>query len=436
MSDGLGALAIFLLTLFLVLFRPFGMGIGWSAILGALLCMGFGFISSEDVLYISSVVWDATLAFVLLVFISIVLDRAGLFEWGSLWAIRLSRGKGYLLFINLMLLGALTTAFFANDGAILMLTPLVYSKMKHLRLPPSTLVAYAMSAGFIADATSLPLVISNLTNIITAQFFNIGFWSYALYMLLPNITSFILSVSLLYMLYRRELIKGYEPEVLDSLPPRLAVRDPLVFKGGFLSLVFMALIFVLLELLNFQVPISSVLALVALFLILLSQRHRMISLREVLLFTPWQVLLFSVGMYAVVYSFKKVGYTEMLSSLIAELSKWGELHAILGVGFLSALLSAVMNNLPTVMFVNIAIADAKLGDGLTQFLALANVVGTNIGPKLTPIGSLATLLWLHLLEHKGTKIGWLYYTKVGFLLTFPVLFGTLFSLWLTYALTT
>ncbi|RME12339.1 MAG: arsenical efflux pump membrane protein ArsB, partial [Aquificota bacterium] len=136
-------------------------------------------------------------------------------------------------------------------------------------------------------------------------------------------------------------------------------------------------------------------------------------------------------MYAVVYSFKRVGYTDSISWIIRELSDYGELIAILGTGLLSASLSAVMNNLPTVMTMNIAISEAGLSEELTRALALANIVGTNIGPKLTPIGSLATLLWLHVLRHRGIHIGWWYYMKVGFVLTPPVLLGTLFSLWLS-----
>ncbi|MDW8096395.1 MAG: ArsB/NhaD family transporter [Aquificaceae bacterium] len=106
----------------------------------------------------------------------------------------------------------------------------------------------------------------------------------------------------------------------------------------------------------------------------------------------------------------------------------------MGTGLISAFMSAVMNNLPTVMVMNIAIEEAQLENKLTQFLALANLVGTNIGPKLTPIGSLATLLWLHVLEHKGIRIDWLYYTKVGFVITLPVLLATLMALWLVYFL--
>jgi len=141
---------------------------------------------------------------------------------------------------------------------------------------------------------------------------------------------------------------------------------------------------------------------------------------------------FSIGMYVVVYSLKKVGLTDSLVYVIRWLFEAGEPFAIVGTGLLSAFLSATMNNLPTVMVVNLSIKDAQLPENITQFLALANLVGTNIGPKLTPIGSLATLLWLHILEYKGVRVSWGYYMKVGFVLTIPVLLAVLFSLVFVY----
>lgn len=432
--EGFLSLLVFTLTLFLVIVRPFGLGIGWSAWLGAALCLLLGLISVGDVFYIAGIVWDATLAFVLLIFISIILDKAGFFEWFALKAIGLSGGNGFLLFLYMMLLGAFISALFANDGAALMLTPIIYSKVRYLNLPDRYILPYIMGAGFISDTASLPLVISNLTNIITAQFFGIDFWEYAALMLIPNVVSVLLSLFVLFLFYRGDLIKRYEPDILKDKPSHLAIRDPIVFKVGWLAIILLALIFLFLELLEIKLPVSVVLGFASLLLALSTLPLRVVNLREVFLFTPWKIVFFSVGMYAVVYSFKKVGFTEELSALIRDLSHMGELQAILGTGVLSAFLSAVMNNLPTVMTMNIAVKDAGLSEELTKFLALANLVGTNIGPKLTPIGSLATLLWLHVLEYKGIKIGWGYYMKVGFTLTLPVLLGVLVSLWLVYLL--
>ncbi|WP_340695896.1 arsenic transporter [Hydrogenobacter thermophilus] len=429
------AVAVFILTMISVILKPKGIGIGWSAWAGALACLLLGIISPRDILYITKLVWDATLAFVFLIFISIILDRSGFFEWTALKAIGYAKGNGFLLFLYLMLLGAFISAIFANDGASLMLTPIIYSKIKHLRLPKRMILPYIMGSGFIADTASLPFVISNLTNIITAHFFKIDFWRYAFFMFLPNLVSVLSSIALLYIFYRRDMIKRYDTDILEDFPSRYAIRDPLLFKIGWTVIVFLGASFLLLELYKIKFPFSVIFGVSAFILSLSTLKNRVVKTKEVLRFTPWSIVFFSIGMYTVVYGLKNVGVTAFLADTISYFYRFGDAYALLGTGFLSALLSALMNNLPTVMVMNISIQDVSLPRRLMEFLALANLVGTNIGPKLTPIGSLATLLWLHVLEHKGIKISWLYYIKVGFVLTIPVLIAVLLTLYFVYRIT-
>jgi arsenical pump membrane protein len=80
------------------------------------------------------------------------------------------------------------------------------------------------------------------------------------------------------------------------------------------------------------------------------------------------------------------------------------------------------------MIGSLAIADASLEPLAREALVYANVVGCNLGPKMTPIGSLATLLWLHALSQRGVKVGWLEYCRIGVALTVPVLLATLLGL--------
>ena len=141
---------------------------------------------------------------------------------------------------------------------------------------------------------------------------------------------------------------------------------------------------------------------------------------------PWQVVWFSIGLYVVVYGLKNAGLTDVIASWIETLSHQGTAVAIIGTGFLSGIISAVMNNMPTIMIMDIAID--KVGYAGNEALVYANILGSNLGPKMTPIGSLATLLWLHVLAQKGVKIGWGEYMKVGLLITPPVLFVALLGL--------
>ncbi len=217
---------------------------------------------------------------------------------------------------------------------------------------------------------------------------------------------------------------------MEDKPAYMAVRDPLLFKLGLLSLFVLGIAFFLLEFFRVKIPISLLLGAVAFLLALSSLKNRIVDIRLILSATPWSIVFFSIGMYAVVYSLKMAGYTKLLTELFKSLMSFGEIYTLLGVGYVSALLFAVMNNLPTVMMVNMSISDLNLPHETIKLLALANVVVANIGPRLTPIGSLATLLWLHVLEYRGIKIGCGYYMKVGFVLTLAVLTGALLALWL------
>ena len=141
---------------------------------------------------------------------------------------------------------------------------------------------------------------------------------------------------------------------------------------------------------------------------------------------PWQVVWFSIGLYVVVYGLKNAGLTDEIASWIEMLKTQGDTVAIVGTGFLSGFISAVMNNMPTIMIMDIAID--KVGYAGNEALVYANILGANLGPKMTPIGSLATLLWLHVLAQKGVKIGWGEYMKVGLVITPPVLLIALLGL--------
>jgi arsenical pump membrane protein len=141
---------------------------------------------------------------------------------------------------------------------------------------------------------------------------------------------------------------------------------------------------------------------------------------------PWQVVWFSIGLYVVVYGLKNAGLTDVIASWITALQTQGHAVAVIGTGFLSGFISSVMNNMPTIMIMDIAID--KVGYTGNEALVYANILGSNLGPKMTPIGSLATLLWLYVLAQKDVKIGWGEYMKVGLVITPPVLFIALLGL--------
>lgn len=418
------AFLIFLATLILVIWQPRGLGIGWSATAGAIVALLAGVIHMADIPVVWHIVWNATGTFVAVIIISLLLDKAGFFEWAALHVARWGRGSGSRLFVLLVMLGASVAALFANDGAALILTPIVIAMLRALRFSAKATLAFVMAAGFIADTASLPLVVSNLVNIVSADYFNIGFGRYAAVMVPVNLVSVAATLGMLMWFFSKDIPANYDVAQLRT--PDEAIHDRATFVTGWWVLGLLLVGFFWLERLG--VPISAVAAVGAGLLVVVAARGNKISTREVLGNAPWQVVTFSLGMYLVVYGLRNAGMTAYLTAALNECAKYGVWGAALGTGLMTAILSSIMNNMPTVLIGALSI-DATTSQGVVRdAMVYANVIGSDLGPKITPIGSLATLLWLHVLESKDIKISWGYYFRVGIVLTLPVLLLTLAAL--------
>ncbi|EMT5584421.1 TPA: arsenic transporter [Providencia stuartii] len=424
------AALIFVLTITFVIWQPKGLGIGWSATVGAVLALIFGVISFQDIPIVWNIVWNATATFVAVIIISLLLDESGFFEWAALHVAKWGGGKGRLLFSYIVLLGATVAALFANDGAALILTPIVIAMLLALGFNKGTTLAFVMAAGFIADTASLPLIVSNLVNIVSADFFNIGFTEYASIMVPVDIAAIIATLVMLHWFFRKDIPKQYDMTKLSE--PALAIKDMTTFKAGWLVLVLLLIGFFVLEPLG--ISVSAIAAIGALILWVIAARGHTINTKKVLRGAPWQIVIFSLGMYLVVYGLRNAGLTDYLSETLNYLADKGLWVATLGTGFITAFLSSIMNNMPTVLIGALSIERSEASGVIQQAMVYANVIGADLGPKITPIGSLATLLWLHVLSQKNMTITWGYYFKTGIIMTIPVLIVTLVALVLRLSL--
>jgi len=300
-----------------------------------------------------------------------------------------------------------------------------------LEFTPSQTLAFVIATGFVADTTSLPFIISNLVNIVSANYFHVTFNRYATVMLPVDICSLAATLGVLWLYFGHGMPAHYS--LANLVTPSNAIKDHLVFRAAFPLLGALLLAYFIFAPLG--VPVSAVTVAGAIVLLALAGRWMqrghgaVIAISKVLRGAPWQIVIFSLGMYLVVYGLRNAGLTFYIAWLLTRLAGHGVWLATIGTGFGAAILSSVMNNMPGVLIGALSIEQAHNIPVLTrEMMVYANIIGCDLGPKFTPIGSLATLLWLHVLSKKDVTISWGLYMRVGLLITPPVLLIVLVAL--------
>lgn len=416
------AFGIFCLTMLLIFWRPFGLPLWVFSTLGAVEAYCLNVVDLGDIWRVWAMVWDSTLTLVGLILLTLLLDKLGFFNFLSLVMMNLlSAGNAIStlrFYVFIVLFSAILGAVFANDGAILILTPLIFTllkedKSKYLKSP---LIVFLLLVSFLSDFASNPFVISNLTNIITAQFFNFSPLYFSAMMLLPQIC-ILLCFGVFWLYLRRILPRFIEFKSLK----RDISRFGIVFCLGLVCLLLFGILFSH----SLGLPLSSFTLLCAFLAFCYGisiKRVQFVDLKR----APFGIVLFSLGLFIVVFGLKNGGILEVLRENIHYFVALPQEVQILFMGFASGIFSAVINNLPFVMLGDLALGDVK--EIVNPSLILAHLLGCNVGSKLTPIGSLATLLWLYSLRNYGIYIGFLQYMLIAFVVTIPVLFAGLVGL--------
>ncbi|EAK0448938.1 arsenic transporter [Campylobacter upsaliensis] len=416
---------IFILTLLCIYIRPFNLPLWVYSSLGAAFCVGFGFVSLSDVAFVWGMVWDSTFSLVGLIIFALSLEKLGFFEVLAHYTLRLSTHRQTLhlqtwkFFVFIGVLASVLATFFSNDGAILILTPLIIALLTHIKnvkFSRSPLIIFLLFVGFMSDFASNTFIFSNLTNIITADFFTITFIDFALAMALPQLFVILATLVLFWILFTRKLPKTLEFKVHTQALPKPSITL-------FCFALILLLLFGIIGGEKFGFALCVFTLGVAFLSTLCGILTHKIALKQMLKLAPLGIVAFSLGLFIVVFGLNNMGLVGLLAEGLKHFDTLPLFAQIFSVGISSSLGSSVINNLPMVMLGDLALKDSS------NALIFAHLLGCNVGAKLTPIGSLATLLWLFSLKRYGISISFLQYMLVALLIVPFVLFFGLLGLW-------
>ncbi len=413
--DTLAGGGLLVVVLGCVVVRPRGLSVSWPAGIGAVLAVLLGLLSPSALAAIFGDTWDAAATLIALFLLAEALNSNGFFTWAALHLARVARGSGWRLYLLMLVLTVAVTALLANDGAVLMLTPIFAVLLTHIYPAERNRLPFIFAAGFFADAMSGLFVPSNLTNIIVADATHLSFARVAVWMALPTLAAFLAGGAAFALRFRSRLGKQYDLALVGS--PEKAIHDWPTFWAGWGAIVWLVVGYIVGG--ELHLPVSLVAASAALAMLLLVQARHLRPLGDILTAAPWNILVYALGMFVVITAAFDTHVLDMLTQLLrinagANAGPEGAIFA----GVVLALLSSAVNNLPATL---IGVLALHTVGHIAQMAIYAMLLGVDIGPKLTPFGSLATLLWLGILRRHGIEISWGQYLRENWWVVLVVL---------------
>lgn len=416
-------LIIFVLTVLFMIWKPFGINETIPTAIGAFLLIILGIVSIGDLFNILTIVSGPSFTILSTIVMSIVLESVGFFRWVAMNIVRKANGSGRRLFIFVICLCYLTTLFFNNDGSILITTPILINVVNQLKLKPHQKIPYLMSGALVATASSAPIAVSNLANLIALKIVGLDLNTYVQMLFVPSMVGIISMVGLLYFYYRKDMpkkiLKYPDHFYLDEPKKHPLASGPNIetdwkmFRWAIVIVILTRCGYFILT--PFNVPIEVIAIIGAVLLLVLRWKRQRKGPKDVVKRTPWHILLFAFSMYVIVFGLQNIGMTTFIVNLINEPIASNHFNAIFLMGTLLTVLSNLVNNLPSVMIGTLALTHMDI-NSLTLHLAyLANIVGSDIGSLLTPVGTLAALFWMYILRKNHIPFTWGQYIKVTFM---------------------
>jgi arsenical pump membrane protein len=338
-------------------------------------------------------------------------DRYGLFEAAGTWMATGCRGKPVALLGLLFMVASVVTAVLGLDATVLLLTPVVLTTVARLRLRAKP---HAYACTHLANSASLALPVSNLTNLLAFRASGLSFARFGAFMVLPWLAAIGVEWIVLRRFFATDLVGRSETEVTTTL------RIP-VFAFAVVVLTLVG--FFVASVLHVDPAFAALGGAITLAVPTLARRRA--KVRDIGLALDIPFLAFVLALGLVVKAVSLHGLSSLVVHLVPNGTSLGSLLLVAGI---AAVLANVINNLPAVLLLLPAAAAAGPG------VVLAVLIGVNIGPNLTYVGSLATLLWRRVLRQRGEELSTSEFLRLGVVTVPPVLVASTVALWVSLKL--
>jgi arsenical pump membrane protein len=431
----------FILSMVMIFIRPRNMNEAIPASIGAFIVILSGSVTMVDLFDIASKVTGAAITIIATIVMAIVLESFGFFSWTAALMLKVSKGSGKRLFWFTLLLCFLMTLFFNNDGSILITTPILILILNNLGLKNGQKIPFLLSGALIATASSAPIGVSNIVNLIALKIIGMDLYLQTEMMFVPATIGLLFLSCLLYFVFKKEIPKeirfhSYSLPLQKNKPFHPLQMDSENLFNQQKKLMISMLIFVFIVRISLFVAsflgisVSLVAVLGSMVLLFWRWLYLKVNPKDVIKKIPWHILIFAFSMYVIIFGLNNIGLTKFLITCIKPIVNDSLFHASITMGVITAILSNLFNNHPALMISTLALTEMGLSPLLTKTVYLSNIIGSDIGSLILPIGTLATLIWMHILKKNKIKITWSEYIKVTILVIPVTIIFTLVCLYL------
>ena len=434
---------VFIMTIIIIFLRPADINEAYPASVGAIIVLLIGVVNYANLQDITNKVGGASITIISTIVMAVILESFGFFHWVAAALTRLAKGSGYRLYWYIQLLCFVMTLLFNNDGSILITTPILILLLRNFGFVyPHEFIPYLLSGALIATGSSTPIGVSNITNLISLNIINMTLYNYTKMMFIPGTLGLLFMSCLMFLILKSKLPRTL-PKPTIELDEMFFTEKFHSFKGNLsldtkekrksFMLKILAFVFVIRCLLfvasYFRIPIEIVAVSGSIILLIWRWYYLRTNPKDILRKTPWHILLFAFSMYVIIYGLNNIGLTAYLISFCKPIVSKSLLHASFLMGGLISVLSNIFNNHPALMIGTITLSNMGLNPITLRTIYLANIIGSDIGSLLLPIGTLASLMWMFILKENDIRVPWKEYINVTIVVV-PT--TVLFTLYLLY----